>query len=77
MEFTWAGANSWIAVVNDGWGMTVEELGTAMTVTARGPATPRSSTDLASIFRDGPSVSLVGRFGVVGWSWVGRWPGCR
>ncbi|MEU2979604.1 ATP-binding protein [Streptomyces hirsutus] len=51
VEFTWAGADSWIAVVDDGWGMTVEELVTAMTVAARGPATPRSATDL-------------GRFGV-------------
>ncbi|MET7289078.1 ATP-binding protein [Streptomyces sp. NPDC005573] len=51
VEFTWAGADSWIAVVDDGWGMTAEELVTAMTVAARGPATARSSTDL-------------GRFGV-------------
>ncbi|MEU3390410.1 ATP-binding protein [Streptomyces albidoflavus] len=51
VEFTWAGADSWIAVVDDGWGMTAEELVTAMTVAARGPAAARSSTDL-------------GRFGV-------------
>ncbi|MCY0933271.1 ATP-binding protein [Streptomyces sp. H34-S4] len=51
VEFTWAGADSWIAVVDDGWGMTVKELVSAMTVAARGPATPRSATDL-------------GRFGV-------------
>ncbi|NED87581.1 ATP-binding protein [Streptomyces sp. SID11233] len=51
VEFTWAGADSWIAVVDDGWGMTADELVTAMTVAARGPATSRSSTDL-------------GRFGV-------------
>ncbi|MFD4337928.1 ATP-binding protein [Streptomyces anulatus] len=40
-----------MAVVDDGWGMTAEELVTAMTVAARGPATARPSTDL-------------GRFGV-------------
>lgn len=51
VEFTWAGQDSWIAVVDDGWGMTAEELVTAMTVAARGPATSRSTTDL-------------GRFGV-------------
>ncbi|MFF7334144.1 ATP-binding protein [Streptomyces sp. NPDC008150] len=46
VEFTWAGQDSWIAVVDDGWGMSAEELVTAMTVAARGPATSRSSTDL-------------------------------
>ncbi len=51
VEFTWAGQDSWIAVVDDGAGMTACELVTAMTVAARGPATPRSATDL-------------GRFGV-------------
>jgi SH3-like domain-containing protein len=51
VEFTWAGADSWIAVVDDGLGMTPEELVTAMTVAARGPATARTSSDL-------------GRFGV-------------
>ncbi|GAA4896244.1 ATP-binding protein [Streptomonospora salina] len=51
IEFTWAGRHSWVAVVDDGSGMTPEELVTAMTVAARGPDTVRSSTDL-------------GRFGV-------------
>lgn len=51
VEFTWAGQDSWIAVVDDGEGMTADELVTAMTVAARGPATPRTATDL-------------GRFGV-------------
>src|SRR4051812_38816651 len=51
VEFTWAGRDSWIAVVDDGRGMSAQELVTAMTVAARGPATSRSSTDL-------------GRFGV-------------
>ncbi|MGW7523056.1 ATP-binding protein [Streptomyces sp. NPDC054783] len=51
VEFTWAGGNSWIAVVDDGEGMTGEQLVTAMTVAARGPHTVRTSTDL-------------GRFGV-------------
>ncbi|GAA4993617.1 ATP-binding protein [Streptomyces siamensis] len=51
VEFTWAGRDSWIAVVDDGRGMSAQELITAMTVAARGPATSRSSTDL-------------GRFGV-------------
>lgn len=51
VTFTWAGRDSWIAVVDDGRGMSAEELVTAMTVAARGPKTKRSSTDL-------------GRFGV-------------
>lgn len=51
VEFTWAGRDSWIAVVDDGRGMSIQELVTAMTVAARGPATSRASTDL-------------GRFGV-------------
>ncbi|OWV08895.1 ATPase [Micromonospora wenchangensis] len=51
VEFTWAGRDSWIAVIDDGRGMSVQELVTAMTVAARGPATSRASTDL-------------GRFGV-------------
>jgi SH3-like domain-containing protein len=51
VEFTWAGRDSWIAVVDDGRGMSIQELGTAMTVASLGPATARSSTDL-------------GRFGV-------------
>jgi SH3-like domain-containing protein len=51
VEFTWAGADSWIAVVDDGDGMTPDQLLTAMTVAARGPAAERSATDL-------------GRFGV-------------
>lgn len=51
VEFTWAGRDSWIAVIDDGRGMSIQELVTAMTVAARGPATLRASTDL-------------GRFGV-------------
>ena len=51
IEFTWAGRKSWIAVVDDGDGMTDTDLVTAMTVAARGPAVTRTSTDL-------------GRFGV-------------
>ncbi|MFF6926424.1 ATP-binding protein [Streptomyces californicus] len=51
VEFTWAGPDSWVAVVDDGNGMDAGELATAMTVAARGPSTPRSPTDL-------------GRFGV-------------
>ncbi|KJY36961.1 ATPase [Streptomyces sp. NRRL S-495] len=49
--FTWEGQTSWIAVTDDGRGMTEAELVTAMTVAARGPSTVRSATDL-------------GRFGV-------------
>ncbi|MEW1863068.1 ATP-binding protein [Streptomyces sp. NPDC088194] len=51
VEFTWAGVDSWVAVVDDGDGMTNDQLVTAMTVAARGPGTVRTSTDL-------------GRFGV-------------
>lgn len=50
VEFTWQGRDSWIAVVDDGRGMTEKELVTAMTVAAR-PLAPRATTDL-------------GRFGV-------------
>lgn len=46
VEFTWNGADSWIAVIDDGDGMSEGALVTAMTVAARGPATDRSATDL-------------------------------
>jgi len=46
VEFTWDGRNSWVAVVDDGIGMTEEELVTAMTVAARGPGAPRGPKDL-------------------------------
>ncbi|MFC9398550.1 ATP-binding protein [Streptomyces sp. NPDC057027] len=46
VEFAWAGRDSWIAVVDNGRGMSASDLVTAMTVAARGPATPRPSTDL-------------------------------
>jgi SH3-like domain-containing protein len=51
VDFTWEGQSSWIAVIDDGRGMTEPELVTAMTVAARGPSVERSSGDL-------------GRFGV-------------
>lgn len=51
VDFTWDGQSSWIAVTDDGKGMTEPELVTAMTVAARGPSVERSGTDL-------------GRFGV-------------
>ncbi|MER6132180.1 ATP-binding protein [Streptomyces sp. NPDC001815] len=51
VDFTWAGRDSWVSVVDDGTGMTEKNLIIAMTVAARGPGTPRTSTDL-------------GRFGV-------------
>ncbi|GAA1225574.1 ATP-binding protein [Kitasatospora nipponensis] len=51
VEFTWAGRDSWIAIVDDGDGMTPDQLKTAMTVAARGPSAPRTAHDL-------------GRFGV-------------
>lgn len=51
VDFTWDGQSSWIAVTDDGTGMTEPELVTAMTVAARGPSAERSATDL-------------GRFGV-------------
>lgn len=44
--FTWAGRRSWIAVVDDGNGMTDDELRTAMAVAARGPGVTRSADDL-------------------------------
>ncbi len=51
VDFTWAGSGSWIAVVDDGDGMSRAQLLTAMTVAARGPGTVRTAYDL-------------GRFGV-------------
>jgi hypothetical protein len=44
--FTWDGQSSWVAVVDDGHGMTEAELVTAMTIAARGPGTPRTARDL-------------------------------
>jgi hypothetical protein len=46
VEFTWDGRNSWIAVTDDGAGMTESELVTAMTIAAKGPGTSRSPKDL-------------------------------
>ncbi|MEU7189814.1 ATP-binding protein [Streptomyces sp. NPDC045369] len=46
VDFTWDGESSWIAVTDDGEGMTESELVTAMTVAARGPSAERSATDL-------------------------------
>ncbi|MEU3081075.1 ATP-binding protein [Streptomyces albidoflavus] len=46
VEFTWDGRASWVAVVDDGHGMSEEALVTAMTVAARWSATDRTSTDL-------------------------------
>ena len=44
--FTWDGRDSWVAVTDDGHGMTETELVTAMTIAARGPGTPRTPRDL-------------------------------
>ena len=44
--FTWDGQDSWVAVTDDGHGMTEPELVTAMTIAARGPGTPRTARDL-------------------------------
>ncbi|MFF0735142.1 ATP-binding protein [Streptomyces chartreusis] len=46
IEFTWDGSASWIAVCDDGRGMSEATLFTAMTVAAKGQATDRSATDL-------------------------------
>ncbi|MEU3109297.1 ATP-binding protein [Streptomyces albidoflavus] len=46
IDFSWAGRESWMAITDDGRGMSPETLVTAMTVAARGPATDRSPTDL-------------------------------
>lgn len=44
--FRWDGKHSWAAVVDDGHGMTEDELVTAMTIAAKGPASSRGSDDL-------------------------------
>jgi hypothetical protein len=44
--FTWDGRNSWIAVTDDGNGMTEDELVIAMTIAAKGPSTSRGLKDL-------------------------------
>jgi Histidine kinase-, DNA gyrase B-, and HSP90-like ATPase len=46
VSFMWDGRKSWVAVVDDGHGMTEPELVTAMTIAARGPGTPRTPRDL-------------------------------
>jgi hypothetical protein len=51
VTFTWDGRNSWVAVTDDGNGMTEDELVTAMTIAAKGPSAGRGPKDL-------------GRFGV-------------
>jgi hypothetical protein len=44
--FTWDGPNSWVAVTDDGRGMTAAELVTAMTVAAKGSFEDRQGDDL-------------------------------
>src|SRR5262249_48494343 len=44
--FTWDGRNSWIAVTDNGNGMTEDGLVTAMTIAAKGPSSIRSPKDL-------------------------------
>ena len=46
VEFTWDGRNSWVAVTDDGDGMTEDELVTAMTIAAKGPGISRGPKDL-------------------------------
>jgi Histidine kinase-, DNA gyrase B-, and HSP90-like ATPase len=46
VTFTWDGRDSWVAVTDDGYGMSESELVTAMTIAARGPGTPRTPQDL-------------------------------
>lgn len=46
VTFTWAGRDSWVAVVDDGYGMTERDLVTAMTIAGRGPAATRTPRDL-------------------------------
>jgi len=44
--FSWDGRDSWVAVIDDGRGMTEAGLVTAMTVAARGPGAERTAQDL-------------------------------
>ncbi|GAA2475646.1 ATP-binding protein [Winogradskya humida] len=46
VAFTWDGASSWVAVIDDGRGMDSAGLVTAMTVAARGTTVERDATDL-------------------------------
>jgi Histidine kinase-, DNA gyrase B-, and HSP90-like ATPase len=46
VTFSWDGRESWVAVVDNGNGMSEHELVTAMTVAARGPDAPRGPHDL-------------------------------
>jgi hypothetical protein len=46
VTFTWAGRDSWVAVRDDGRGMTETGLVTAMTIAARGTGAPRDARDL-------------------------------
>jgi hypothetical protein len=44
--FRWDGRHSWVAVVDDGHGMTEDELVAAMTIAAKGPEASRGPNDL-------------------------------
>ncbi|MFD9258002.1 ATP-binding protein [Streptomyces sp. NPDC059538] len=46
VEFTWEGPDSWVAIVDNGAGMSEDSLVMAMTVAARWSASDRTSTDL-------------------------------
>jgi len=46
VTFSWDGRDSWVAVTDDGRGMTESELVTAMTIAGRGPGAARTAQDL-------------------------------
>lgn len=46
VHFTWAGRDSWVAVVDNGSGMTQDQLVTAMTIAGTATSADRSATDL-------------------------------
>ena len=56
--FTWDGRDSWVAVIDDGRGMTETELVTAMTIAARGPGAARDRAGSGPV-RHGAEDGLV------------------
>lgn len=80
LHFEWAGADSWVAITDDGHGMTEDELRNAMRLGSRNPLHERSPTDLGRFGLGLKTASLsqcrrltVASRQVPGAEWIRRW----
>jgi hypothetical protein len=80
LHFEWAGADSWVTIIDDGAGMSEDELRNAMRLGSRNPLHERSPTDLGRFGLGLKTASLsqcrrltVASRQVPGAEWVRRW----